>query len=77
LIFGGAAALMWAAYFSLLERRGDLVWDEALWGGVVAYGFIAAGAVTAGTRWLTGARPGLRSAEMTPPHATQSAGGQG
>jgi hypothetical protein len=59
---GVATAGMWAGMFSVIGARGDLLWQQELWGGVIATGFLVGTATTAAIRWVTSpARVGPRA----------------
>lgn len=53
LAVGVAVAAMWAAMFSVTGGRGDLIWGEELWGGVIATGFLVGTTVAGVVRWVT------------------------
>jgi hypothetical protein len=50
---GVATAAMWAAMFSVIGARDDLLWGRELWGGVIATGFLVGTAAGGAIRWVT------------------------
>jgi hypothetical protein len=53
LAVGLAVAAMWATMFAVIGARGDLLWQQELWSGVVATGFLVGTVVAAALRWVT------------------------
>jgi hypothetical protein len=53
LVSGAAVAAMWAAYFTALSWRDELIWGRELWAGVIGTGLLAGTAVAGGVWWLT------------------------
>ncbi len=53
LLTGMAVAVMWAVMFLLIDLRGTLLWNQELWGGVIATGFLVGTAVGGTVGWLT------------------------
>lgn len=52
LLTGLATAVMWAALFATVSRRGELMWVRELWAGVIATGFLVGSAVGHIVRWV-------------------------
>ncbi|HEV7720556.1 MAG TPA: hypothetical protein VGO60_04705 [Iamia sp.] len=50
---GLTVAAMWAAMFSVIGARGDLLWGRELWGGVITTGFLVGTATGGAIRWVT------------------------
>lgn len=53
LAMGLTTAAMWSAMFSVIGARGDLLWGQELWGGVIMTGFLVGTAVAGAIRWVT------------------------
>ncbi|WCO65397.1 hypothetical protein PO878_12910 [Iamia majanohamensis] len=61
---GLAAASLWAVLFAGVAGRGDLIWNQELWGGVVTSSFLVGAAVGAALRWIAApTRPQVVAAE--------------
>lgn len=49
---GGAMAALWAMVFAGIGGRGDLLWQQELWGGVITSSFLVGATVGAAVRWI-------------------------
>ncbi len=56
---GLASASLWTVLFAGVGGRGDLVWNQELWAGVITSSFLVGAAVGAAFRWVAPPAPPL------------------